>query len=261
MIFPHQTIMDKNYVLNRFFLKLGRIIAMHVKKKKSFFPPIHKVVSFTFDDFPKSAKENGANILESYDVCGTFYVSLGFALTNQQSGELISQHDVLSLSKKRHEIGCHTFSHLDCSFKSPSIIREDCYRNQQIALEIANLNFTSFAYPYGNFDPLSKNVISKIYDTARSSESGINVNIFDLSLLKSVSLYEINGFERPLKWLSRLDKMGGWLIFYTHDVRKEPSEYGCSIDLFKKTLKTSINKGFKVLPISEALSLYAHNQI
>ena len=69
------------------------------------------MVSFTFDDVPKSAATAGAPMLEEYDARGTFYVSGG--LMDQWSGHWIgaSAADVVGLHRSGHEIGCHTFSH------------------------------------------------------------------------------------------------------------------------------------------------------
>ena len=39
------------------------------------------VVSFTFDDFPRSAWSNGGAVLEEYDVRGTYYAAMGLAGT------------------------------------------------------------------------------------------------------------------------------------------------------------------------------------
>lgn len=68
----------------------------------------------------------------------------------------------LILSKKvRHEIGCHTFSHLDCTDVncSPEIFNSDIDACKSAAKEF-NVEFSSFVHPahtIGNLDALAEN--------------------------------------------------------------------------------------------------------
>lgn len=239
----------------RIAYKLGRKIASMILKKRSYFSSKHKIVSFTFDDFPATALENGAKLLESHNVYGTFYASLGIAGTKQIIGDIATHQDLLSLIKNGHELGCHTFSHLDCAFKPMTLIHDDCLKNIKAARSVAGVSLRSFAYPHGSFDPLSKLAVSNIFETPRSIEPGINVNWCDLALLKSVRLYQGDGYENALRWLEYLDRSGGWLIFYTHDIRETPSSFGCSIDLLTKVLEKCNKKKFKILTVAKALSV------
>jgi hypothetical protein len=45
----------------------------------------------------------------------------------------------------------------------------------------------------------------------------------------------------------------GWLIFYTHDVRLEPSPYGTSPDLLRQLARRAIALGFTILTVRNAL--------
>ncbi len=69
------------------------------------------MVSFTFDDTPKSAAAVGVPILEAYDARATFYVAGG--LVDKWSGHWdgISGDEIVALHRQGHEIACHTFSH------------------------------------------------------------------------------------------------------------------------------------------------------
>jgi len=52
------------------------------------------IISFTFDDFPKTAFTHGAKILEKNNVKGTFYLAFGLANTVYEIGEAFSENDV-----------------------------------------------------------------------------------------------------------------------------------------------------------------------
>src|SRR5260370_938233 len=72
------------------------------------------VVSFTFDDFPKSALATGGAILERYGARGTFYASLKLAGAETILGPMFDEEDIRAAHHAGHEIACHTFTHLDC---------------------------------------------------------------------------------------------------------------------------------------------------
>jgi len=241
-----------NNIVKRILRKIGRESAEYIARRNAFLHAGKKIVSFTFDDFPLTAIENGARLLEAHKVHGTFYCSLGLAGTNSPSGVIGTQQDMLALLERGHELACHTFGHVNCAERSSKFIFEDCLRNQNLAKEIANVHFYSFAYPFGDFNPSSKRVVSSVYQSARTIELGINANKIDLAALNSVGLYESKGLEELKLWLDKLDKSGGWLIFHTHDVSKTPSQLGCSIILFERILKASIDKGFQIMTVVEA---------
>lgn len=69
------------------------------------------LVSFTFDDVPDSALHQGAEILERHGVRGTFYIAGGLEGRVEPDRTLITAAGCEALSKREHEVGCHTFSH------------------------------------------------------------------------------------------------------------------------------------------------------
>src|SRR3954466_1234050 len=69
------------------------------------------MVSFTFDDIPRSAATMGAKLLEAHEARGTFYVSGGLVGTKSADWTVVAAEDVVDLHRNGHEIGCHTLSH------------------------------------------------------------------------------------------------------------------------------------------------------
>ena len=47
----------------------------------------------------------------------------------------------------------------------------------------------------------------------------------------------------------------GWLIFYTHDVADEPSQYGVSPDLLEWAVGTATRAGCVLTTVAESLNL------
>ena len=69
------------------------------------------IVSFSFDDAPKTSFTNGGGILNAYGAKGTFYVSLGMLGNESPSGSIASSGDLRRAVEEGHELGCHTFDH------------------------------------------------------------------------------------------------------------------------------------------------------
>jgi peptidoglycan/xylan/chitin deacetylase (PgdA/CDA1 family) len=69
------------------------------------------VVSFTFDDFPKSALDVGGEILERYGARGTYYASLKLAWSYNILGQIFDDDDIRAAHRAGHEIACHTYTH------------------------------------------------------------------------------------------------------------------------------------------------------
>lgn len=242
----------RNPLLKRVLEKLDRESARFVFKKPAFFPTDRRVVSFSFDDFPYTAIENGARILEENDARGTFYISLGLAGLDSPVGPIATYQDVIALAQRGHEIGGHTFGHLNCARISSKAIHDDCLRNKQVASEIGGILLQSFAYPFGGIDPASKRVVGKLYGSARLTTPRINRGSIDLAALGSVELYRNTGKETIFHRLDEIDRSGGWLIFHSHDVSEEPSKFGCSIEFFEVVVKACSSRGFQIMPVIEA---------
>lgn len=232
--------------------KIWRESALFTARKNAFMPSEKKIVSFTFDDYPLSAIENGARILEAHKVNGTFYCSLGLAGKDSSVGVIGNEKDMLEISERGHECACHTFGYVNCADITPEFLMEDCLRNQKIAKEFMNLKFHSFAYPGGAFNPASKRVVSGLYRSVRTVKPGINSGRIDLACLNGVPLYELLGLEAAKKWLDKLELSGGWLIFYTHDVSYKPSSHGSSVRLFEGILEATIQRGFQIMTVLQA---------
>ncbi len=92
-------------------VKVSHRLAMHLHVDLFRLRNATPMVSFTFDDLPKSAVTTGAGLLEARGARGTFYVSGGLVSVGTSQWETGDSSDVLALHRNGHEIGCHTFSH------------------------------------------------------------------------------------------------------------------------------------------------------
>jgi peptidoglycan/xylan/chitin deacetylase (PgdA/CDA1 family) len=71
------------------------------------------IISFTFDDFPRSALHVGGAILKAEGAVGTYYASFGLMGGTAPTGVIFTESDLETLLEDEHELGCHTFEHCE----------------------------------------------------------------------------------------------------------------------------------------------------
>jgi peptidoglycan/xylan/chitin deacetylase (PgdA/CDA1 family) len=213
------------------------------------------MVSFTFDDVPKSAATVGAAILEAHDAHGTFYVIGSQVGTSSQLWDMVDGEDVVALHRGGHEIACHTFSHKRACDLDAETLRAEIERNQRYLRSLdASIRIENFAYPFGYGSFVRKRQLKTVFKSCRSIAPGVNSGSVDLQFLRAMPLIDRridrDGIERAF---DEAQTANGWLIFYTHDVADEPSPYGCSPALLNEALEAASRRKIPILNMAEAL--------
>jgi peptidoglycan/xylan/chitin deacetylase (PgdA/CDA1 family) len=234
----------------RVLRKIRRVAAQLFYKTPLVIPPDFRGVSFCFDDFPQTALR-GAEILESCGARGIFYTCFSLLGKESVSGKIAELPDVLALAQRGHEIGCHTYDHIDCSMTPALAVRDSCQTNRKMAAH-NGLALKHFSYPEGEMSLGAKRVLRKNYQTARSVLKGINQGGSDAHCLKAVPLYGLSlGSVQDI--IHDVDQTGGWLILYTHDVSDTPSAYGTTPETLHLAVKLCSDLNIPVLTIGEGL--------
>lgn len=213
------------------------------------------IISFTFDDAPKTAFVTAGDILKSYDTRATFFVSLGLLGGQTEVGTIASSDDLIQAIKERHELGCHTFDHLD-TWRTPrqEFVKSIVANKQALDRILPGTVFRTFAYPKSEPRPAVKSRLEKYFVCCRGGGQTANVGVVDLNLLKACFLdkrtkVDINFVKRLIDYNT---SSKGWLIFATHDVTDNPSPYGCTPEFFKEVVEYAARSGALLLPIGEA---------
>jgi len=212
-------------------------------------------ISFTFDDFPRSALHTGGNILLKYGVQGTYYASLGLMGSVTPTGEIFVLNDIKDLLSQGHELGCHTFSHCN-SFTTATteFINSILHNKTRLDELIPGATFQTFSYPIEGPRILTKRKIGKYFECCRFGGQTINSGVIDLNFLKAFFLEKTRDAPNIVKGLiDRCCRAHGWLIFATHDIAKSPSRFGCVPSFFEDIVKYSKDSGAIILPVSRAL--------
>ena len=73
--------------------------------------PHGPIITFSFDDFPRTALTIGADIVERVGGRATYYVAMSLMNTTNNLGDQFCAEDLVSVVKRGHEMASHTFSH------------------------------------------------------------------------------------------------------------------------------------------------------
>jgi len=120
----------------------------------------------------------------------------------------------------------------------------------------------NFAYPYGHVTLASKKRLTSELSSCRGIYPGINGPEVDLNLLRANSLYgDIDQLVRAESLLSENARRSGWLIFYTHDVQRTPSPFGCTPSLLDNAVALSLEKGFQILTVGEVVRRFTSHPL
>jgi hypothetical protein len=89
--------MSRDDIMGRVRRAIQRRLARWLGRRPFRMPDGPAIVSFTFDDFPRSALSQGGRILERYACAGTYYTSLGLAGQTTVTGEIFEHGDLEKL--------------------------------------------------------------------------------------------------------------------------------------------------------------------
>jgi peptidoglycan/xylan/chitin deacetylase (PgdA/CDA1 family) len=220
-------------------------------------------ISFTFDDFPRSALEVGGSILLRYGLRATYYVSFGLMGKTSDSGLSFTQDDIKMIITQGHELGCHTYGHCHSRDTDPAEFEASIVKNRRVLDTcFPGSAFRSFSYPIVGPLADTKRRAGKYFRSCRAGGQTYNAGKTDLNLLKAFFLEKKRddpGHVRGV--IEKNSKERGWLIFATHDIDEKPTPYGCTPAFFENIVAYSLESGAMILPVDEVLDqMHTHKQ-
>jgi peptidoglycan/xylan/chitin deacetylase (PgdA/CDA1 family) len=229
------------------------------------------IVSFTFDDFPRTALTVGGPILERYGARGTYYTAMGLMnmdltktgpmKTSSEVGDQFRREDLETLLEHGHELASHTFTHISSRSVSRATFCQDVSKGIDALKKSTGEVAANFAYPFGDVALTSKRALqpgarnNPGVTSARGIIPGLNGPEIDLSLLRANSLYgDVDRASRAEELIAENMIRKTWLIFYTHDVSPNPSPYGCTPELLEAAISCAARSASRILTVREALA-------
>ncbi len=219
--------------------------------------PQRPLISFTFDDFPRSALLAGGSILHRHGLAATYYACLGLLGKEAPTGHIFVADDLATLFDQGHELGCHTFAHCD-SWETDTRTFENSILENRAALSrlVPGAEFQTFSYPISLPRPRTKATVSEHFVGCRAGGQTFNVGKADLNQLSAFFLEQSRHDIQAVKNLiDRNRQDGGWLIFATHDLSDNPTRFGCTPEFFEQVVRYAMGSGARILPVIQALEV------
>jgi peptidoglycan/xylan/chitin deacetylase (PgdA/CDA1 family) len=215
------------------------------------------IVSFTFDDFPRSALHAGGECLKQFGAVGTYYVSLGLMGQQTATGTMFTQGDLEELASQGHELGCHTYWHSDAWETKPAAFENSVLQNRRALSELLpGATFNTLSYPISVPRPWTKRRVSALFAGCRAGGQILNTGTADLNHLAAFFLEKTKGDLGKIERLIEENRQArGWLIFATHDISKTHTEYGCRPEFFEAVVRLTVGSGAQILPVFRALEM------
>jgi len=236
-------------------IKLTSLAARTLKVRTVRLRGNRPVASISFDDFPRNAWTVAGPLLGRHGVRGTYYTAGGFCGRTVDGTEFYDEGDLKALVGAGHELACHGFAHQPTPSLTTEQLTVDAERNREFLKPFLNgAAPVSYAFPYGRVSPRTKRFYAERFSNARGVHPGINAGRVDLAQLNTVSLEVRCWDEKAIEAsIQRALHDHGWLIFYTHDVSDDPTEYGSTPAMIDWALSRLSELRIPVLPVREAL--------
>ena len=231
--------------------KLRRRLARLSARRGAPGGPQRPMVSFCFDDAPESAASTGAAILEARGLRGTYFISMALAGEDGPMGPNADAAQIGRLLEAGHEIGCHTFSHLNCGMAPVGIVEGDVEQNLKALRSLGAPEPLTFAYPYGEVAAPAKVALGERFALARALHHGLIGQGSDLNQAPAVGIEGPDGEAVARHWLRRALEAQAWLILYSHDVREAPSPFGCTPNGLARLADEALESGAEVVTVAE----------
>jgi peptidoglycan/xylan/chitin deacetylase (PgdA/CDA1 family) len=242
-------------MFRRIRAKLTRTLAAHFARRELRLEADRPLVSFSFDDAPRSALSTGARILEAHGARGTYYLSLGLLGTTSELGPIGDRGDVERAVTDGHELGCHTHDHHDAWTTSAHAYLASVERNRAALVQwLPQHGLRSFAYPKNGATLAVKSALAARFECCRGGGQTFNAGTADLNLLNACFIDQRARVDlQALRALIELNaERRGWLIFAAHDISEESSPFACSPRTLEALVRMSLETGADVLPVAAA---------
>jgi peptidoglycan/xylan/chitin deacetylase (PgdA/CDA1 family) len=219
-------------------------------------PPL---VSFTFDDFPRSAYLIGGQTLAAHGARGTYYTAPALMGTTNELGEHFNAQDLHELVGAGHELASHTLHHVSSRAMTAAEYETEVAQGDQALHDMVSGGPSgNFSYPFGQVTLGAKKAAGQRCRSCRSTLGGYHGPTADLNLLRANQLYSNSiPFSKVAGLIAAYARPGHWLIFYTHDVRDTPSAYGCTPQYFEDSVRCAVDAGARIVTVADALATIA----
>ncbi|MEU0168458.1 glycosyltransferase [Streptomyces iakyrus] len=194
-----------------------------------------RTIALTFDDGPNPTwTPQVLAILEKYDVPATFFLV----------GSMVSRYPgvVRDMVDQGHEVGIHTFTHVDLSYQSVARVRREMEQTQLALAGAAGITTTLFRAPYSSETDAIDNYSWPVYK--KLGQDGYTSVFVDTDS----DDWKRPGVKKIVQWATPKKGKGASVLF--HDAGGERSQ---TIEALPRYIEKMRAKGYTFTTISGAL--------
>lgn len=196
-----------------------------------------KIIALSFDDGPHPEYTiQILDLLKQYDIKATFFV---LGMHGESFPDIIRRQ-----VSEGHEIGNHSYSHVNMRKASKKVIKEEFEKTQEIIYSISKIRPKLFRPPYGNYNDEVIKVVS-------SDDSTIVLWTF----YQDSKDWSNPGVDAIVNTTLSKAQDGDIVLF--HDYVYKPKSN--TVEALKKIIPKLIEEGYQFVTISELINL--SNQI
>ena len=211
------------------------------------------LISFTYDDCPLSAVTHGLKPLEREAWRGTVYVASKLFETTNHHGLHMSADDAVAVAHNGHEIGGHSYSHIDGNLTPIDDFMDDVARNQNVLSDLGIAPCRTFAYPFGEVTPALKTALSKQFTGLRGIAPKAMVGRADLNQIASYPVFQGHDTTCAIAAIKASADRPAWITLFMHEVSPNPSQWGCTPPEMQAVIKAVKDVNARVLPVADAI--------
>ncbi|OXS31854.1 bifunctional polysaccharide deacetylase/glycosyltransferase family 2 protein [Streptomyces sp. XY006] len=201
-----------------------------------------KTIALTFDDGPDPTwTPQVLAVLEKYDVPATFFLV----------GSMVSRHPgiVEDMVEQGHEVGIHTFTHVDLSYQSEARVRREMEQTQLALAGAAGITTTLFRAPYSSQTDAIDDYSWPVYE--KLGQDGYTSVFVDTDS----DDWKRPGVAKIVQWATPEQNEGASVLF--HDAGGERSQ---TIAALPKYIEKMRAKGYAFTTISGVLNQQEQEQ-
>ncbi len=204
-------------------------------------------VTLTFDNGWLSQYQNAVPKMSQDGLKGTFYI-ITHELSDYGYTAFMSKADIQKMYAMGEEIGSHTQTHPYLTSLSYSQQQQEINGSRQdlLAMNVGPIN--SFAYPYGDYDQTTVQLVKDAgYTNARSTITGYTTPYSDHYQLPRLVVLNTTTPAEMEQWIDEAVADKAWLIIEFHQVDTSGDTYAITPANFNPVMDYLAQKGVSVV--------------
>ena len=218
-----------------------RTVEVTAKPRPEILWPDEKTVYLTFDDGPGPYTLDLLNLLDSYNVKATFFV------TDTEDAPLMSE-----IVRRGHSIGIHTVTHDYASiYASPEAFFQDLYTMQQLIYQHTGVITTLMRFPGGSSNTVSRRACEGIMTLLTKAVQDAGFQYFDWNVDSNDAGGAQSSREVENNVIEGLQKEPVSMVLQ-HDI------HHYSVAAVEDILQWALENGYTFLPLRESSPGFHH---